>query len=62
MKELVERTGGLVVQTDSFTNPIFKESVKRLFDGTSIQFNSHAMFEVSPGHHSTALKGGGITR
>jgi len=47
MKELVERTGGLVVQTDSFTNPIFKESLKKLFDGHSISLSSNAMLEVT---------------
>jgi len=48
MKELVERTGGLLVQTDSFTNPIFKESLKRMFDGHSLGISSNAMLEVIP--------------
>ena len=46
MKELVERTGGMVVQTDSFTNPIFKESLKCMFDGSAVNISSNGVFEV----------------
>lgn len=31
MKEAVERTGGLTVQTDTYTNPVFYESLPRVF-------------------------------
>jgi len=31
MKACVEKTGGVIVQTDTFTNVIFKESFKRVF-------------------------------
>ena len=53
MKELVERTGGMVVQTDSFTNPIFKESLKRMFDGTATDISSNGIFEVCPLYSSS---------
>ena len=31
MKPVVDMTGGVVVQTDTFHNPVFKESFKRAF-------------------------------
>lgn len=31
MKEMVQLTGGQCVQIDSFTNPVFKDSLKRMF-------------------------------
>lgn len=50
MKDLVERTGGMILQTDSYTNPIFKESFKRIFakEGEEgyIEMASHATIEV----------------
>lgn len=33
MKGAVERSGGLSVQTDTYLNPIFTESLKRVFAG-----------------------------
>lgn len=33
MKPVVQATGGLVVQTDTFRNPMFKESLMRVFAG-----------------------------
>lgn len=31
MKTAVEATGGITIQTDTFTNPVFKQSLKRMF-------------------------------
>ena len=31
MKTAVEATGGISIQTDTFTNPVFKQSLKRMF-------------------------------
>lgn len=51
MKVPVEATGGLVVQTDTFHNPVFKESMKRVFARNDDPYNlglaSNATFEVS---------------
>ena len=52
MKPVVEATGGMVVQTDTFLNPVFKESFKRVFaleaeDGY-LAVASNATFEVPP--------------
>lgn len=51
MKPVVDMTGGMVVQTDTFHNPVFKESLKRVFvpPGTqgSLEVASNATFEVS---------------
>jgi protein transport protein SEC23 len=33
MKPIVQSTGGLVVQTDTFQNPVFKDSLTRIFAG-----------------------------
>ena len=50
MKVPVEATGGLVVQTDTFHNPVFKESIKRIFarpgDQQHIALASNATFEA----------------
>lgn len=50
MKEIVERTGGMAVQTDTFTNPVFKDSFKRMFaregDTGFLGISSSATFEV----------------
>ena len=52
MKVPVEATGGLVVQTDTFDNPVFKESMKRAFarhdDPNNLGLASNATFEVCP--------------
>ncbi|GMH38572.1 hypothetical protein BSKO_06456 [Bryopsis sp. KO-2023] len=52
MKEIVERTGGMAVQTDTFTNPVFKDSFKRMFakegDPGFLGVSSGATFEVIP--------------
>ena len=51
MKVPVEATGGLVVQTDTYHNPVFKESMKRVFarpgEPTHLGLSSNATFEVS---------------
>lgn len=50
MKVPVEATGGLVVQTDTFHNPVFKESLKRIFarpgEMQHLRLSSNATFEV----------------
>ena len=51
MKMAVEQTGGMTVQTDTFTNPVFRDSFKRVFakpgeDG-HMSLASNATFEVS---------------
>jgi len=50
MKMPVEATGGLVVQTDTFHNPVFKESMKRVFarpeEPHHLGLASNATFEV----------------
>eukprot|EP00803_Ostreobium_quekettii_P006628 evm.model.scf_2332.2 EVM.evm.TU.scf_2332.2 scf_2332:5133-14745(+) len=52
MKEMIERTGGMCVQTDTFLNPIFKESFRRVFategEEGCLGFSSSATFEVIP--------------
>ena len=50
MKNAVEHSGGLSVQTDTFTNPVFKDSIKRIFtppgeDG-NLGISSNATLEV----------------
>ena len=32
MKSLIEMTGGFYIMTDSFGNPVFKESFKKFFE------------------------------
>ena len=51
MKMAVEHTGGMTVQTDTFTNPVFRDSFKRVFarpgeDG-HMGIASNATFEVT---------------
>ena len=50
MKPVVDMTGGMVVQTDTFLNPVFKESFKRVFvppgEPGSLDIASNATFEV----------------
>lgn len=50
MKPVVDMSGGMVVQTDTFLNPVFKESFKRVFlpPGAhgSLDIASNATFEV----------------
>ena len=50
MKVPVEATGGLVVQSDTFQNPVFKESIRRIFaragDPHHLGVASNATFEV----------------
>ncbi len=53
MKMAVELTGGMTVQTDTFTNPVFRDSFKRVFakpgeDG-HMAIASNATFEVTAG-------------
>lgn len=52
MKDVIMATGGLAVQTDTFHNIVFKDSLKRLFtkDGEEgfIGLSSNATFEVIP--------------
>lgn len=52
MKPAVEATGGMVVQTDTFLNPVFKESFKRVFAPETeegyLAVASNATFEVGP--------------
>jgi protein transport protein SEC23 len=51
MKPAVDMTGGMVVMSDTFLNPVFKESFKRVFarPGTpgALALSSNATFEVS---------------
>ena len=50
MKAAVDMSGGMVVQTDTFHNPVFKESFKRVFAPPgapgSLELASNATFEV----------------
>ena len=50
MKMAVEHTGGMSVQTDTFHNPVFKDSFKRVFakegDDGHMGMASNASFEV----------------
>lgn len=52
MKDAVMLTGGLTVQTDTFHNVVFRDSLKRLFarDGEDgfLALSSNATFEVIP--------------
>jgi hypothetical protein len=42
MKPCVEKTGGIVVQTDTFFNPMFRETFKRLFASVTTNMTSTA--------------------
>ncbi len=59
MKSCIEHTGGYVVQTDTFTNPIFKDSLRRMFTPAGeegyLGLSSNATFEV----HCRCDQGGG---
>ena len=50
MKPVVDMTGGMVLMTDTFTNPVFKESFKRVFaqagDPGCLDIASNATFEA----------------
>lgn len=50
MKMPVEATGGIAVQTDTFNNPVFRESLARLFarpgESQHVALSSNATFEV----------------
>ena len=52
MKNVVELSGGLVIQTDSFANSVFKDSFRNLLSGPeearSVSLASNAIFEVLP--------------
>eukprot|EP00775_Hariotina_reticulata_P005919 gene5919-6159_t len=52
MKDMVQLTGGQCVLIDSFTNVVFKDSLKRMFankdDEGFLNMASHATFEVMP--------------
>ena len=52
MKPVVDMTGGMVVMTDTFANPVFKESFKRVFapagDPGCLDIASNATFEARP--------------
>lgn len=52
MKEMIQLTGGQCVLTDSYTNPVFKDSLKRLFsteaDEGFLGTSSHATLDVLP--------------
>ena len=53
MKLCVERTGGSLVQTDTFTNVIFKESFKRIFardEENNLQMAFNGNLEVITSH------------
>ena len=57
MKNVVELSGGLVIQTDSFGNSVFKDSFRNLLSGPeesrSVSLASNAIFEVqrvAPAH------------
>ena len=56
MKNVVELSGGLVIQTDSFGNSVFKESFRNLLSGPeesrSVSLASNAIFEVCRACHS----------
>ena len=51
MQNAVDLSGGLIVQTDSFGNPVFKDSFKRVIAGpeepNKLSLHSNATFEVS---------------
>jgi protein transport protein SEC23 len=52
MKEMTQLTGGECVQIDSFTNVVFKDSLKRMFakedEEGFLGMSSHATLEVLP--------------
>jgi protein transport protein SEC23 len=50
MKTAVEATGGISIQTDTFTNPVFKQSLKRMFippgEAEHLPMHSNATMET----------------
>lgn len=52
MKTPCEATGGIVVQTDTFHNPVFRDSLARIFakpgEAGHMGIASNATFEVPP--------------
>lgn len=50
MKTAVEATGGITIQTDTFANPVFKDSLKRMFtppgEEGHLGLHSNAIMEV----------------
>lgn len=52
MKDIVQSTGGMSVQTDTFLNVVFKDSLKRLFarpeEDVFLGVSSNGVFEVIP--------------
>lgn len=50
MKTAVEATGGITIQTDTFTNPVFKDSLRRMFippgEEGHLGMHSNATLEV----------------
>lgn len=52
MKTAIEATGGMVVQTDSFHNPVFRDSLARVFakpgEPSHMGMASNAIFEIIP--------------
>ena len=60
MKPVVDMSGGMVVMTDTFTNPVFKESFKRVFapagDPGCLDIASNATFEARCARPSRAQK------
>ncbi len=52
MKMAIEATGGMVVQTDTFHNPVFRDSLARIFarpgEAGHMGIASNATFEVHP--------------
>ncbi|KAK9802822.1 hypothetical protein WJX73_002168 [Symbiochloris irregularis] len=61
MQNAVDLSGGLIVQTDSFNNAVFKDSFKRVLAGPEepnrLSLHSNATFEVIP---SRDVKVGGL--
>lgn len=51
MKMALEASGGMTVQTDTFHNPVFRDSLQRVFakpgDAGHMGIASNAIFEVS---------------
>lgn len=51
MQMAVEASGGMAVQTDTFHNPVFKDSLQRVFakpgDAGHMGLASNAIFEVT---------------
>ena len=65
MKMAIEATGGMVVQTDTFHNPVFRDSLARIFarpgEAGHMGIASNATFEVRC-RRRTRPSGGEATR